>query len=382
MPMIDWLTFVAPLEHDTGPFGPLFAGEIFSTIPDPTHPAGELPDWIVQKRLKLVSSWCTDMQVRSVDLAGRPGVQVSGCPAKFMQGHNIFGSCDLRGLVIELLTALCRARGLRPSLADVDDWIAGRIRLQRVDVTRSVDLASEPRVRAVLRAAERCGRLRHRGRGHAHDGLSVIFGKGSRRWSLTLYAKGPELSRPGHALPLDLPERERVTAHASGLLRQEVRLQSLELASLELSEVSAWTLGTSDSVLGAKLSGMELSEASLMAKELPGLPPKVQLVYVAWRGGLDLRAMFSRSAFYRHRAELLKHGVDIAVVQPTPEWAKPVDPEFAPGELRAILLGPEAPVPEWAKGTSLYFEPSPRGRLAGAQSAQAPEGHPRGVQGA
>lgn len=358
--MVDWLTFRAPFAHDPGPGGPFYGGEIFATVPDSTHLSGELPDWIVQRRLKLVGSWSPDMQVRSVEFEGRRCIEVSGNPSKYLQGHNVFGSANLPGLVRTLLGRVCLAFGARPSEADMADWRAGLIRLQRVDVTRSVDLGSEARVRSAIRALETCGRLRHRGRGRAFDGFSIIFGEGSRRWSLTFYAKGPELKLARSKLPLDVVEHPHFLAHAQRLLRQELRMQSLELTKLGLELVGAWGPDTCERLHAAKLSTVEFSEGTMHdTLSVEALPPRLRAPYLAWKAGHDVRALFSRSRFYVYRRELLNRGIDIAVKQPSTEPDLSNVARFPSGpSLAEVLKGPEAPVPEWAKGTALYFEPA------------------------
>lgn len=356
--MVDWLTFTAPFEHDPGLGGPFYGGEILSTVPDPTHPDGEIPDWIVRKRIKLVGSWSADMQVRSVEVEGRRCVQVSGNPAKLLQGHNVFGSADLPGLVRTVLGRLCAARGVKPSLLDCADWRAGRIRLQRVDVTRSVDFGSLSTVRAAIRALDTCGRLRHRGRGHAFDGCSITFGKGSRRWSLTFYAKGAELALPSHSLPLSLADHPQLPGYAAGLLREELRLQSLELVKLGLEWMAAWKADTLAELHAGKLASVDLSEGNMSdSLAVESLPPRLRAPYLAWKAGHDVRALYSRTRFYVYRRELLNRGIDIAVRQPG-AVVTAAAVQLAAVPLRDLIMGPEAPVPEWAKGTSLYFEPS------------------------
>lgn len=364
--MVDWLTFTAPFAHVIGPGGPFYAGEVFSVSPDPTRPDVELPDWSCQKRLKLVGSWSNSIQARSVYIDGRPHVQISGNPAKLFQGHNIFGSDALPALVRSMLVQLIRARGAQPSFDDCADWSAGRIRLQRVDVTRSVDLGSVARVREAIRALELCGRLRHRGRGRCFDGFSIVFGEGSRRWSLTMYAKGPELGIKAHALPLCLAEHPQLPGYADGLLRQELRIQSLELVNLGLEYISAWSGDTVARVFGDKLESLEISEGNMAdSLDIQGLPPRLRAPYLAWKAGHDVRALYSRTRFYVYRRELLNRGIDIAVRQPgDPHAGTAAAAQMPAVSLASIIKGPEAPVPEWAKGTPLYYEPpAKRGRF-------------------
>jgi II/X family phage/plasmid replication protein len=348
--VIDWLTFVAPLAHQAGQGGPFFAGEVLSTIPDPTHPDGVALDWGVLKRKAMPGSHSTMIQVQSThDEDGRPSIWVSGNPAKWFQGHNIFGTDDLSGLVLEMLHRICTSVGLVPSADDLALWDAGRIRLSRVDVTSSFDLGSLSRVRAALRALDASANLKHRGRGH-YRGDSITFGEKSRRWSLTLYAKGAELAV--HELHPLLAETS-LPRVADGLLRAEVRMRGLQLASEQLEWVSAWGDNEASELHRRMIDGLQIAEATMIdAPSLDGLPGRLQLAYSAWKQGHDLRATLARNTFYRYRAELLKHGVDIAVQQ---ERTGPDLSNVVP--LRVVLNAYPVGVPDWAVGTPLYFEP-------------------------
>lgn len=348
--MIDWITFIAPLDHVAGEAGPFFAGEVMATRPDPTHPDGVVLDWGILKRKSFEGSFSSAIQIQStVDEKGRRAIWVSGNPAKWFQGHNIFGSADLAGLIAEILQRICASVGLNPSAANLSAWAAGDIKLTRVDVTYSYDLGTLPRVRNALRSLDQTANLRHRGRGHFR-GDSLTYGKGSRRWSLTLYSKGAEILV--HKLPPQLAETS-LSAFAQGLLRVEVRLQSLQLVEEQLSYVSAWGENTPLELHQHFLAGLQIAEASMLdAQLLDGLPGRLQLAYNNWREGHDLRAILPRPTFYRYRAELLKHGVDIAIRQ---ERIGVDMSNVVP--IRTVLHAYPANVPSWAQGTPLYFEP-------------------------
>jgi II/X family phage/plasmid replication protein len=345
--VIDWLTFVAPLEHATGEGGPFWNGSILSTIPDPE--SGEAIQWQVDKKLAVEGSHSSTVTIKSTtDAAGRPAIYVSGNPAKWFQGHNVFGSDDLAGLCLEMLHRICRGRGVVPSSSDLAAWRAGQIELLRVDVTYSVELGNRSRVRAALRALDASAHLKHRGRGHFY-GDAITWGKGSRRWSLTAYAKGPELDQHKLHPTLQLPA---LMACADGLLRLELRMQSMELHREGLHQVAAWSDNTGLELHAAKLSGLHIAEAAMLdANTLDGLSGRLQLAYNSWKEGHDLRAMLPRRTFYRYRAELLQHGIDIAIKQ---------EREHAPANvvpLRLVLVAQPAKVPDWAVGTPLFFEP-------------------------
>ena len=344
--MIDWVDFVAPLAHEMGTSSPFYAGEVMAT-----NAAGEL-DWGIFKRMALEGSHSAKIQIRSAAMDdGRQAVRVSGNLVKWFQGHNIFGSDDLHGLVLEMLHRVCKMAGHVTSSRDVNAWQQGVYKLVRVDVTQSFDLGNLSRVRNALRSMDATANLKHRGRGH-FAGDSITFGKGSRRWSLTLYAKGAEIEVKGHKLPLDL-QATQLPALANGLLRVEVRLLALELVKESLQYGFTWGENTASELHSRFLAGLEIAETTMLeSKVIEGLQGRQQLSYQAWKDGHDLRAMLPRNTFYRYRAELLKHGIDIAVKQVR------VGPDFSNVvPIRTVLHAYPVSVPDWAVGTPLYFEP-------------------------
>jgi II/X family phage/plasmid replication protein len=350
--VIDWLTFVAPLAHEAGEKGPFYAGEVMATKPDLTHPDGYTLDWSIWKRKSFEGSYSSSIQIQSTtDEMGRPAIWVSGNPAKFFQGHNIFGSSDMQGLVLEMLHRICASVGLTPSADDLVLWNAGIIKLTRVDVTHSFDLGSLARVRNALRSLDATANLKHRGRGH-FKGDSLTFGKGSRRWSLTLYAKGAELEVKGHEMHLQL-QATQLPALAQGLLRAEVRMLSLQLVAEHLEYVAYWGENAGSELHSRLLAGLQIAETTMLdAQSIDGLPPRLVAVYQLWRDGHDLRGIYPRNTFYRHRTALLKHGIDIAVKQErTGQDMTNVVP------LRTVLHAYPVDAPSWAVGTPLYFEP-------------------------
>lgn len=353
--MIDWLTFVAPLDHTAGEAGPFYAGEVLATKPDPTHPDGFCLDWSVLKRKALEGSHSSVIQIQSTrDEHGRPAIWVSGNPAKWFQGHNIFGTENLHGLACEMLERICSSFGIQPTLENRIAWALGLIRLSRVDVTNSFDLGTLARARSALQALDRTSRMKFRGRG-MFKGDSLLYGSGSRRSSLTLYCKGAEIEVRGHQLPLLLRE-SHLPQTAAGLLRAEVRLLGLELKDRGLEYAHCWGDNTASELHASILGQLQIAEAFMIdAPSLEALPGRLQLAYQAWKAGQDLRATLARNTFYRYRTELLKHGIDIGVRQ---EVRDSEPSNVIP--LPIVLHARPFETPDWAIGTPLYFEPRAR----------------------
>ena len=87
----------------------------------------------------------------------------------------------------------------------------------------------------------------------------------------------------------------------------------------------------------------------LSAEVLDSLKPTLRMVYDSWEAGSDLRAILPKPTFYRHRATLLPHGIDIATL--VPREVSNVVPLFK------VLEAVPVSIPDWAEGTPLYFEP-------------------------
>lgn len=379
--MIDWLTFVVPLSCFAG----LRTGEVASISSD-----GSV-EWKVAKRLALVGSFDQRMQLRPVSVdclglrkRGAPGslggarefarmatvsgslVEISGCPAKFLQGHNVFGSDDLCGLAAAVVRRACDLLGLSPSPVEMRSIERGAFVLRRVDVTRSFVLPSRSDVLAWIKAAERVGRLgtrkdrsvgqfaRVRGRG-LFDESTLNFGQGSQYWWLKFYAKGVELEAAKHRLPESLPLREQLLEHAQPLLRCEVQLNSKQLGRLGLRYGSSWSAARAADVWREHVEQVSMTgDSSVPDSTLEALPKRLRPVFLAWKSGADLSSIYPRTTLFRYRKELLNYAVDISTAY------------MAPGELpksnvvplrRVLEAVPVSDPPAWAVGTPLYFDP-------------------------
>lgn len=345
--MIDWLSLVVPCLHTT----PITGGQVISI-----KPTGEV-EWLCSKRSTVVGSFSTGLQVRTATHTIDPctHVEISGNPVKFFQGHNLWGTDDLHALTLATIHRIVDTLGMAPTAEDRGAWLAGDVQITRVDCTESFHLRSLAEVLAWLRAAEQTSHLAHRGRGQLVKGSTLYFGKNSRRWSLKLYAKGQEVRAKGHGQDsvLDLPS---AMEWADRTLRAELTLRSMGLKRLGFDRVRDWIpvdgvpFAVTEQLLRERLGAMTMTTTShLSADVVESLRPTLRAVVAAWEAGHDLRAMFSKSGFYKFRAELLPHGLDIATL--VPREVSNVVP------LYRVLEAKPVGVPDWAIGTPLYFEP-------------------------
>ena len=361
--MIDWLTILAPLRHRE---------RITSGVTMHVTPEGER-EWEKHKAFQARGSFESSTLIwthpdPSLHRDGHWGwVWVSGNPAKFLQGHNVFGSTDIRALTVAWLEKISECLGLEVNADDRADWQRGNVGISRVDVTESFDFGNRSQVRNAIRSLERLARVTHRGRGSLKKGGTLYWGRESdsgsitRRWYLKCYAKGDEIqSGKKHALPADLPMRNEVEQHADGLLRFELTLLSMELQRLKLGRLMDWEESTATELHRATMAKLEISEAFMLNSDvLETLPGRLRTAHQLWVEGHDLRSLLARPTFYRYRKELLKHGVDIAVKRDREE---PPQSNVIP--LPVVLHGYPVGIPTWAKNTPIYFDPPKRLRSA------------------
>ena len=345
--MIDWLTMLVPLRHTE----PLNAGHVVSI-----QPSGEI-EWQTSKRLQVQGSHDSRLSIRTATHTADPctHLEVKGNPVKFFQGHNLWGTDDLPGLAVATCYAVAELLKLPVHADDAAQWKAGDIRLTCVDATESFHLGNRAEVLAFLRSAEQTAHLSHRGRGQLVKGSTLYFGKNSRRSSLKLYAKGPEIERKGHRqeIILALPSARE---WADRTLRAELRLLSMELRRTGLDHVRDWFAadGLPSAVTATLLrdvfKGMTMTTtAHLSDAVMQTFRPALRMAVQAWEAGHDLRSQLPRPTFYKYRKELLPHGIDIATRMPR-EVSNVVP-------LYRVLQAKPVGVPDWAQGTPLYFEP-------------------------
>lgn len=208
----------------------IYGGRVASITPD-----GEI-EWQVEKKQQVKGSYESNLSVKSI---GRSLLYLDGNPAKWLQGHNLFGSDDLIGLVKAVLHKLTPLLNLTPTEYEMQLWNTGLYELKRVDCTAMWGLPRRSDVRSWLRAAEFQSKSRH-GR-PVMTGGTLYFGKNSRRWSVKFYAKADELEakQKGHQLPDEIFHRDKLNEWADNKLRGELTLRSIQLKEANLDKLKA-----------------------------------------------------------------------------------------------------------------------------------------------
>lgn len=330
--MIDWVTAIIPFEHQ-----PLNSGSVLKVLPD-----GEI-DWEAPCRLQVEGSHEETISVRSHGGSGEgqaTELVISGNPAKYLQGHNVFGSDDLLSLVYDTFHSVCSALALEVPAAVVSDVAAGNYRLNRVDVNYMFALGTLSDVKSWLRAAEYKSKTRH-GRPASKSG-TLYWGKHSRRWSMKAYSKGEEIRGPkSHRLPRRFSSTP-IEEFAQDKLRVELTLRTKELEKIGLMKARNWNQTKPREAFSDYLERIDMSEqVALSTEKLLELPHRLKGTYILWKSGENPRENMCRQTFYRHRRELLEYGIDINLAVEKPDRSNVVP-------LIRVLEAKPVEIPDWA----------------------------------
>ena len=131
--MIDWASAILPCKHDPSK---LISGVVMSFDPLGNN------EWTVNKTLSVEGSYSSKIQIKSHT---DNQIYISGNPTKFLQGHNLFGSNDLVGVMGQCFDKLLTYEnlGLCPDPFQYAAIKDGHYELTRVDVNETWHLRNQ-----------------------------------------------------------------------------------------------------------------------------------------------------------------------------------------------------------------------------------------------
>src|SRR5690554_2439248 len=232
MIMVDWLTFEIACDHPQIITG----GQIMRIDQD-----GAI-EWETPIYRSVIGSHDSSLRVKTTKVhqdGTGASLRVDGNPVKWLQGHNVFGTDDVIGLIYETMIRLTDLLGLTPTDFQKHSWKMGVAEISRVDLTVMYELRTRADVLAWIRSAEHSAHLKHRGKGQITKGSTLYFGKHSRRWSLKFYSKGQELE--AHPISNSVVSQEVLHQFADNKLRCELTLRKMELKKRGLHLGMNWS---------------------------------------------------------------------------------------------------------------------------------------------
>lgn len=327
--MIDWVTAKLPCNNN------LRSGCVAKLDAD-----GNV-EWLTESWLPVTGSYEMNFMVKSLT---PQTIQISGNPAKWLQGHNLFGSNNLVALMAKFFSQLYEImaeEGLNPTMEQCDAINEGRYIVSRIDINETWFLNNQYDVKAWIRAAGQKISMPHRGKG-VFSGDTLYWGKGSKYYYLKCYSKGDEIDSKKSNFPEAL-RTPQMLEYADKALRLELVLCSKALREWGLNEPCKWTVDTPRMLLLQVVRGLDMSNNFKLSDEvLDSLPRKLRTYYKLWLYGEDLRQEMSRPTFYRIRKELRAYDIDITLVRDVDKPADNVIP------LIRVLEAEPVGIPDWA----------------------------------
>jgi len=198
-------------------------------------------------------------------------------------------------------------------------WTGARI--TRIDLTQNFATGSMDLAREYLRfcGSRHHGRMKTRSYG---EGQTVEIGAGSKYRYTKIYLKGDEIRAHKKNSASVYAQKIAEYCDEAGVVRFETELKSRLLRQNGIGWLGTISEdGLTEIFTAHREAAMRQDIETMDIKELSKAAQKTYAMYLA---GMDHRSIMSPATWYRHRNEILKVGVDIAVdtgvtgdVQPT-----------------------------------------------------------------
>lgn len=339
--MIDWVTAKMPCRNT------LETGGIIKYNKD-----GGI-EWLSQSWLPVQGSHDSNIVIKPMT---DNTIQISGNPTKWLQGHNLFGTNDLKWLMYRFYTDLHERLcddGLNPTMQQYEQVEQGNYTVSRVDVNETWHLANQAEVMAWIRSAGEKMSLKRRGRG-VFSGDTLYWGKQKKDnfWYLKCYSKGDEINSKKSNFPNEL-RTPSMLQYADKALRLEMTIARKALNEWQINTPCNWTADTGKLLLLNHLQDLEMSSNFCLNDEiLESLPRKLRAYYKLWLHGEDLRLELTKPTFYRIRNQLKQYDIDISLVRDTEKVTNNVVP------VAQILEAKPVGIPYWAFENDLVVAPA------------------------
>lgn len=311
--MIDLLDLVIPIQHKR--FGTLR----FLKREDGT-------DGLTKCLTKNISLYENGAVIRATSLNKGKQIAIRCCPAKVLQGHNIFGTDNVVGLANTLIGYVLAALGFDADREQLEAWERGEFEVRALDITHRFPVESHPLVSRVIAHLFRCTPMQLRPAA-IYPGVGVRLLAPCRTAEWLFYDKRREFDDKRYkeakylrALIGSTPDTDAVESllrkEASANLRAELKLEKKYLKAHELSVGSAWSRGTAKEIYFRELELLGLGaipsveHAKVLLDRLTA--PKLRQTFLGWMHGEDLTTYGSRQTLRGHRMAIVDAiGIDI-----------------------------------------------------------------------
>lgn len=235
--------------------------------------------------------------------------------AKFLTGHNVFGSEDLSRIVLDISKRVCTYLQIEPTAKEKQAIKAGDVRLFRVDLAAHFRLYSKFTVRSFIFALKMQLAFTHRSFATYND-ETLYINQSSDMRPIKIYGKGEEIAfRP---LPQDLPNRQAIESYAKNLVRVELTMRSRYLRRAKMSKVWDWDKEKARAMFMSDILDLNLTDQSILQGEpLADLSNLQNSIVALHAAGVDLATVITNARQLKIHINAIFEatGVDVRVPQ-------------------------------------------------------------------
>lgn len=240
-------------------------------------------------------------------------LQIECSAAKFLRGHNVFGSEDLSQIVLDISKQVCQYLKIEPTPREKQAIKAGDVRLFRADLAAHFRLPSKFTVRSFQLALKMQLAFTQRSFSTYADETLYVNQHSDMR-PIKIYGKGEEIAfRP---LPQNLPDREAIENYAKNLVRIEITLRSRFLRRIKMSQVKDWDKQKARRVFMDDILALNLLDKSLLQGEpVLGLSNLQNSIIALHAAGVDVSTVIPNARQLKTHIKAIreKAGVNVRV---------------------------------------------------------------------
>lgn len=271
--------------------------------------------------------WINRVPVYVTSLKGGSQILIRCCPLKVLQGHNVFGSNNVRKLGYAIIVEVLKALNIEATAEQLREWRRGEFEISEIHLTHRFPVKSYSMIQEVITHIHRYTSLALCA-AYIQTGVGVKLSAPGFEW--LFYDKhmefGDKRKKQHHYLEAhagtDADEASRLLHKlASKSIRAELKLKKDYLKKLGLTKGSAWTTTKVKEVFLSELALLHLGNLPSVS-QLPRTYRRVddikqRTALIMWANGQDITKCYGKTKRYEYRKAIKeKLGIDILKDKP------------------------------------------------------------------
>lgn len=261
-------------------------------------------------------------------------INIRCCALKVFQGHNVFGTNNMKTLWTRLIVEVLRQLGIKPSKDQIRNWMRGEFDIEEIHITHRFPVSHYSMVRKIISHIRR-----YTSEALAPSplpkgvGVTLRAPHGKAKWMF--YDKHQEFmdkrTKEHKYLYEVLGDTADTTEQllsrlASQSIRAELKLGRKYLKDEGLNRGKAWTSSKAIEVFTRELGLLPLGKIPAMPEmhELYAeiADPKLRSIVILWAHGEDMTDHYAPSTIRKYRKAVMDElGIDILKDRPVLETA-------------------------------------------------------------